>query len=69
MEFEDKHRKIYHQFIHEYNKCYSTWKTFLDSKDLGITKDVRYSAVTSMFRRYIITDKKKWALTKIKYGF
>ena len=41
-----------------------TWKGFIASKDLGV--EVAFPAIS--LSDYIITDEKKWMLTKLKYG-
>jgi hypothetical protein len=41
---------------------YINWLTFIKSKDLGIV-------FNNNTHEYKITDQKKWALSKIKYGF
>jgi len=48
-------------FSYENNK--SPWKTFIESKDLGVI------CLSYLKDEYRITDEKKWALAKIKYGF
>ena len=52
--------------IYEYYRVESrfiSWKEFIKSKDLGI---ICVSLASNIYR---IVDKKKWILTKIKYGF
>lgn len=54
-------RKVYNVFENEFLYCeHTTWTEFLRSKDLGI--------MFLGFAEYRIIDKKKWLLTKIKYG-
>lgn len=43
----------------------SSWKKFIESKDLGIIC-VSYSSLDD---EYEIIDEKKWLLSKLKYGF
>ena len=52
--------------IYEYYSVESrfiSWKEFIKSKDLGII------CVDLLADEYTIVDEKKWALSKIKYGF
>ena len=46
---------------YENNK--TPWKTFIESKDLGVI------CLSYLNDEYRIVDEKKWALSKIKYGF
>jgi hypothetical protein len=62
MDFKDEDLsadKIVDAFFEEYRFSMLDWKEFLNSKDLGIALIDGW---------YTITDEKKWALTKIKYG-
>lgn len=55
---------IYDHFAEEflwYNNGNINWDEFLESKDLGI----KYLGSN----KYLIEDKNKWFLGKIKYGF
>jgi predicted protein tyrosine phosphatase len=55
--------KIFDIFEKEYQKSdIRLWRDFLRSKDLGII------CIDFFNDRYIVTDEKKWTLTKIKYG-
>ncbi len=59
--------EIYHKFKYEwtthskYEWTTHTWSEFIESKDLGIEYLDQ--------NLYKIVDHKKWAITKIKYGF
>lgn len=56
--------EVYNIFADEYlfhNKGNTTWNEFLEFKNLGIV-----SLGLNSFR---IQDKKKWLLSKLKYGF
>jgi hypothetical protein len=56
--------KIYRTFDFEYQLSdFSNFVEFIKSKDLGIILDTTETAL------YKIVDHKKWAITKIKYGF
>lgn len=53
-------------YIHFRNEYFSNknnlWKTFIDSKDLGVI------CLSYLNDEYRIVDEKKWLLAKIKYG-
>jgi len=56
---------IYIHFRNEYysNKNNHIWNNFIESKDLGVI------CLSYLNDEYKIIDKKKWMLTKLKYGF
>jgi hypothetical protein len=56
--------KIYNILYDEYAESnINAWSKFIKSKDLGIISISYYDDL------YKIIDQKKWALSKIKYGF
>ena len=56
---------IYFKFMDEYNRCMNinNFTTFIANKDIGI------KVINNHTSTYEITDKYKWLLAKIKYGF
>lgn len=67
-EFTDTEERIYLYFATEFHKqpCIAgTWETFIKDKNLGIS----YNPDCRSWDKYIITDQKKWTLSRIKYGF
>jgi hypothetical protein len=54
---------IHNRFFDEFFGKELSYKQFIHYKDLGII------CVDAMTDQYKITDEKKWALNKIKYGF
>jgi len=73
MEFSDKEDKINASFNKEFSKEFSlgrwstevdkSWYDFILYKDLGIEYTLKPGV-----NCYKITDKKKWLLTRLKYG-
>ncbi len=69
MEFKDYPGNIYDILYKEWNwKQIPTWKSFIDSKNLGI-EFMSKTGPWPLVHIYKIVDKKKWLLTKLKYGF
>ncbi len=61
LDYSENVNKSYDRLTNE------NWKNFIEFKDLGIVC-VRSHSISSL-DEYEIIDEKKWALTKIKYGF
>lgn len=55
---------IYQRFETEWVSTDMSWKDFVKSKDLG----VEYKHGNLQNEHYIVTDKYKWLLNKLKYG-
>ena len=69
MEF--KNVNIYNKFVTEFvidigNKTCQNWREFLQLKQLGI--EVSEDSPFAVDVVYVVTNEKKWLLTKLKYG-
>lgn len=79
MEFEDVDSKFYFIFLEKFACSHvNSWKSFIETLDLGVHYMHSYSDDTSKITKsihvgnidiYKIIDEKKWLLSKIKYGF
>lgn len=56
---------LYHILKEDFLSQEKRWSDFIKSKDLGIVCNFNATNNTGLYK---ITDQKKWALTKIKYG-
>jgi hypothetical protein len=66
MEFKDINSIIFSKFYKEWEWTNNPiWKTFIDSRNLGIEFFQVDAAFVDCYR---VNDEKKWALTRIKYG-
>lgn len=73
MEFKDVDSKFYFTFLEKFTYSYTnSWKSFIETLDLGVYYIYSYSDETSRTTKsihvYTIVDEKKWFLSKIKYG-
>jgi hypothetical protein len=76
MVYRDRNCIIFKTFESEYRhtnktqnyKSFITWSNFIKQKNLGIQCEQSQFLIV-VLSRYIVTDKKKWVLTKLKYGF
>ena len=62
--------KIYQQFSYDYYK-YSPnhpWKDFIIKQDIGIEVVTCVEQNYAWEFEYVVTDEKKWFLSKLKYG-
>lgn len=66
MEFKDEKFVIHYAFIEDFkHSIIEEWTEYITSLDLG----VHYTSTDDdEIDSYLITDEKKWLLSKIKYG-
>ena len=60
--------KIFQQFAYNYRDSpIQCWTDFIIEQDIGVTC-IGESEMYSWEYEYIVTDEKKWLLSKLKYG-
>jgi len=59
-------KEVYNTFYMGYMNSPCTWESWVEKLDIGL-KLIDYTEYGE--HNYIITDKKKWILARLKHGF
>jgi len=59
-------KEVYNKFFRDWMYTLDTWDRFVQELNIGL-KLIDYTEYGA--HNYIITDKKKWVLARLKHGF